>query len=91
MPRLLLTIMLAMLLSANAWSQSAEPGAESETDPGAEATAEGLAAEEQAAEDEAEIDDDDVDAGSYADAEEEDFVPSEDIPTDQSIPFPTDI
>lgn len=28
---------------------------------------------------------------SYLDAEEEDFTPSEELPTDQSIPFPTDI
>lgn len=28
---------------------------------------------------------------SYLDAEQEDFTPSEEIPTDQSIPFPTDI
>lgn len=32
-----------------------------------------------------------LDERSYADAEEEDFVPSEDIPTDQAIAFPTDI
>lgn len=32
-----------------------------------------------------------LDERNYADAEEEDFVPSEDIPTDQAIAFPTDI
>ena len=32
-----------------------------------------------------------IDERSYADTEEEDFVPSEDIPTDQAIAFPTDI
>lgn len=35
--------------------------------------------------------DDELESENYADAEEEDFVPTEDIPTDQSIPFPTDI
>ena len=33
----------------------------------------------------------DVDDGSYLDEEEDDFKPSEEIPADQSIPFPTDI
>ena len=33
----------------------------------------------------------DVDDGSYLDEEEDDFRPSEEIPADQSIPFPTDI
>ena len=42
--------------------------------------------EEQAADDNT-----DLDEGSYADEEDDDFVPSEDIPTDQSIAFPTDI
>ncbi len=28
---------------------------------------------------------------SYVDSEDDDFRPSEDIPADQSIPFPTDI
>ena len=40
--------------------------------------------------DEAE-DDSVVDEEFYQDADDEDFVPTEDIPADQSIPFPTDI
>lgn len=32
-----------------------------------------------------------ADDDSYLDIEEEDFTPSEEIPTDQSITFPTDI
>ena len=32
-----------------------------------------------------------VDDGSYLDEDEEDFRPSEEIPADQSIAFPTDI
>ncbi len=51
--------------------------------------------EEDAAEDspaqEPEADDIDVNDGSYLDEEEEDFRPSEEITSDQSIPFPTDI
>ena len=36
-------------------------------------------------------DESDLDDESYADAEDDDFRPTEDIPADQSIPFPTDI
>ena len=32
-----------------------------------------------------------LESENYADAEEKDFVPTEDIPTDQAIPFPSDI
>ncbi len=32
-----------------------------------------------------------TDDEAYIDIDEEDFVPTEEIPTDQSIPFPTDI
>jgi len=92
MHRYLLTTILAMLLSMNAWSQETEPGAEPGIDPGPEAGDEASTVE-PAADDEVEepIDDSDLDETSYADAEEEDFVPTEDIPTDQAIPFPTDI
>ena len=44
------------------------------------------AAEEEAAEEEIVVDDE-----FYQDVDDKDFRPSEDIPADQSIPFPTDI
>jgi len=103
MHRYLLTTILAMLLSVGAWSQEAEtrtePGADA-AEPGVEASAvepaTGDEVEEQIDEQideeiDEEIDDSDLDETSYADTEEEDFVPTEDIPTDQAIPFPTDI
>ncbi|MCK5325838.1 MAG: hypothetical protein KAJ57_07510 [Woeseiaceae bacterium] len=83
MHRFLLTTLLIVLPGMIAWSQDAEPADEAEV---AETVAEAPVDEE-----ELEDDDSDLDEGSYADAEEEDFVPTEDIPTDQSIPFPTDI
>lgn len=96
MHRYFLTPFLVMLLSMNAWSQSPEP--DPETEPGDEAsTAEPAAenaaenADENADENEDEIDVSELEEESYADADEEDFVPTEDIPTDQAIPFPTDI
>lgn len=55
-----------------------------------EETSEEVAAEDSPVQ-EPEADDIDVNDGSYLDEEEEDFRPSEEIPADQSIPFPTDI
>jgi len=75
----LLAIVLAASFSAAGWTQDAdEPDNE-------EVVTEDPAVDESATE---EID---VDDGSYLDAEEDDFRPSEEIPADQSIPFPTDI
>ena len=94
MHRYMLTTILAMLLSMNAWSQEEERGAETQADPATETeNAEEASVEEPAAADEVEdeIDISELEEESYADAEEEDFVPTEDIPTDQAIPFPTDI
>lgn len=90
MHRYFLTIILIMLLSMTAWSQSPEPGADPETEPGDEASTVEPAAEDDDENDD-EIDVSELEQESYADAEEEDFVPTEDIPTDQAIPFPTDI
>jgi len=96
MYRYMLTTILAMLLSMNAWSQEEEREAESQADPATAAEtekADEASVGEPAADDEVEdeIDVSELEEESYADAEEEDFVPSEDIPTDQAIPFPTDI
>jgi hypothetical protein len=46
---------------------------------------------EAAQNDEDEADEPIVDDEFYQDIDDEDFRPSEDIPADQSIPFPTDI
>ena len=83
MHRYLLTALLIVSPGMIAWSQDADPADDTEL---AETAAE-VPADDQEVED----DDFDLDEGSYADAEEEDFVPTEDIPTDQAIPFPTDI
>jgi uncharacterized membrane protein len=47
--------------------------------------------EEEAEEEEAEEEEIIVDDEFYQDVDDKDFRPSEDIPADQSIPFPTDI
>jgi hypothetical protein len=81
MHRYLLTILL-LLASVGVWAQDSAPAEEAEAPDATETVDE--ASDEQE-------DDLDLDEESYADAEEEDFVPTEDIPADQAIPFPTDI
>ena len=78
MHRHVLTILL-LLASAGAWAQDSSPADEGEAPEAAEESTD-------TAEDDLDLDDED-----YRDAEEEDFVPTEDIPADQAIPFPTDI
>ncbi len=81
MHRYLLTLLL-LFASAGAWAQDSAPVDEADA-PDAEETSEETT--------DAQEDDSDLDEESYLDAEEEDFVPTEDIPADQAIPFPTDI
>ena len=72
---------VALLAAAPGWAQEADtPAEETSVQPADEPV------ERSVDEDPVELDE-----ASYADAEEEDFVPSEDIPTDQAIAFPTDI
>ena len=77
MHRFLIALLLGTMLAAASWAQDAD------SDEGAEA--------EETQVDEAEdVDDSDLDEQTYSDADD-DFRPSEDIPADQSIAFPTDI
>ena len=81
MQRYVLTLLL-LSAGAGAWAQ----------DSAAEDEADSPESRETAQEDRAEEEEDlGLDEESYLDAEEEDFVPTEDIPADQAIPFPTDI
>jgi hypothetical protein len=91
MHRYLLTTILIMLLGVTAWAQGQEAGVNSEDEPADETrVVEPTGDDEVEDEIDAEVDAE-LEQESYADAEEEDFVPTEDIPTDQAIPFPTDI
>lgn len=76
MRRYLLTLMLAGALAVPAYAQEADPEAD---------------ATESVEEPEESEDDSDLDEQGYSNTEDDDFVPSEDIPADQAIPFPTDI
>ena len=96
MPKTLLTTLLALFLASPVWSQEIESGSVSGEPPpevgdisGAAAEPEETAEEEQS--DEAdEVDDADLDEQTYEE-DEDDFVPSEEIPVDQPIPFPSNI
>ena len=90
MYRILLTLLMALWISQPGWTQEAEPDATS-ADEEAVAEAATNIEDDTEADPEDEIDVSDIESESYADAEEEDFVPTEDIPADQAIPFPTDI
>ena len=93
MTRFLLTLMLGLLIAGPVWAQQSDeqvdgaevaPDAElaaDETDVDAEALADAEAEE---------FDEAGLDEQGFAD-EDDDFRPSEVIPTDQSIDFPTDI
>ncbi len=87
MHRFLLMILLIGLFAVAAWAQE-DPDAEidetvqPETEDEAEAEAE-AEAEEQ--------DENLVDDEYYQDVDDKDFRPSEEVPADQSIAFPTDI
>jgi hypothetical protein len=88
MQRSLLLMLFSALLAISAWAQDAEEPA---TDANEATIAENAepapdAAAEPAAETEAVLDDE-----YYQDVDDKDFRPSEDIPADQSIPFPSDI
>ena len=90
MQRVLLTIALLLAFAVTTWSQDA--ATQTDTDEADVATVEDVEPEEDEVEPEKEeIDETGLDDESYADIEDDDFRPSEDIPADQSIPFPTDI
>jgi len=73
--RFLLLLLASAILAVPAWSQDEDAAPEETEETQVEAE---------------EVDDSDLDEQGFAD-EDNDFRPSEDIPADQSIPFPTDI
>jgi hypothetical protein len=77
--RFLIALFLGTMLAAASWAQ------DTDSDEG------GPTEETQVEADEADTEDDsDLDEQIYSDADD-DFRPSEEIPADQSIAFPTDI
>ena len=92
----LFALILGVSLAVTGWTQNT--AAVDDEDPESEAQVEEsstLPTEELSTEalsmDALSTEEIDVDDGSYLDAEEKDFRPSEEVPADESIPFPTDI
>jgi len=83
----LIALFLGTILAAASWAQDTNPDEADETE---NTQVEANEVEDAADEDAEGIDDSDLDEQTYSDADD-DFRPSEDIPADQSIAFPTDI
>lgn len=82
MHRFLIALILGSLLAATSWAQDADPDETNEVEESQD--------EADAVEEPEDIDDSDLDEQTYSDVDD-DFRPSEDIPADQAIAFPTDI
>ena len=79
---IILSLSAASLVWAQTVGEEPEAGEDAETQ---------IEAQTEASSEDIATDDIDVDDGSYIDAEDDDFRPSEEISSDQSIDFPTDI
>jgi len=88
MPKSLITLLIALFLAGPAWPQEVEAG--SEAAPSANEAAEPEVTGPEQADAAAEIDDSDLDVQTYEE-DDDDFVPSEEIPADEPIPFPSNI
>ncbi len=83
--RQLIILLSALFLASVSWSQEAQ-------DPAADTEAEASETSETSEASDDEEDDSDLDEQGYAGEEEEDdFIPSQEVTADQSIPFPVDI
>ncbi len=83
-PKLLLAILLLFFLAGSAWTQEEADAGEVQTEGQLESP------DATAADDEEEIDDSDLDEQTYEE-DDDDFIPTEEIPADESIPFPSNI
>ena len=87
-------LILGASFAVTGWTQEAEESPDAETQAETSST-DNLATDNSSTEDlsgeELSAEEIVIDDGSYLDAEEDDFRPSEEVPLDQSIPFPTDI
>lgn len=88
MPKLLLTLLVAFFITGPAWPQDVEFG--NDPAPSATEVTEPEVTEPEPAEEVTEIDDSDLDIQTYEE-DDDDFVPSEEIPADVPIPFPSNI
>ena len=93
MPNYLITLILLMILAIPAWTQEEEASGEPTQEAAGNAVPE-LAPDEESdgagEADEEEVEDSDLDEQSYEE-DDDDFVPTEEIPADEPIPFPSNI
>ncbi len=92
--RHLLALLAALFLGAAVAQEvpsQEDAGESAQTPPSNEEPTESDAVEEEAADEEEVIDEEGLDDQGFEDEDSDDFVPTEEIPADQSIPFPTDI
>jgi hypothetical protein len=82
-------MLLLALLAAPSWSQEEVPGDTAAAPPATEQSAETADPDAVPAVEEV-VDDDDLDLQTYEE-DDDDFVPTEEIPADEPIPFPSNI
>lgn len=86
----LITICWLFILAIPAWSQEEEAAGQTADTEAAEAAEAVLEPAVDDLEEEEEIDDSDLDEQTY-EADDDDFIPTEEIPADEPIPFPSNI
>jgi len=79
-----LSILIALILALSLWQPAVGQVEDEEAESGVEEP------EQVADEEEPEIDDSDLDEQTYEE-DDDDFIPTEEIPADEPIPFPTNI
>lgn len=84
MPKILIVMLLAFFMPSSAWAQEEGDSTEDQVEGQAEA------ADAEAVGDEDDIDDSDLDEQTYEE-DDDDFIPTEEIPADEPIPFPSNI
>jgi hypothetical protein len=93
----LFALILGVSLAVTGWTQNTaavddeDPESEAQVEESSTVPTEELLSTEALSTEALSTEEIDVDDGSYLDAEEKDFRPSEEVPADESIPFPTDI
>lgn len=83
-PKFLIVILLAFFLPGSAWAQEEGDSTEVQVEDQAEAP------DAEAVDDEEDVDDSDLDEQTYEE-DDDDFIPTEEIPADEPIPFPSNI
>ncbi len=82
-----LLLMLVLLFAAPIVAQDSETGERSQTEPSTETT------DAESVDDSAEVSDADEvgESDTYFEEDQDDFIPSDEVTYEQSVPFPTDI